>query len=251
MDDTERERREVARQRDFDDQQNELAGRDVGRQARFLSGNSDTPTTREKKDREREANLTRLQVLLSDPAYAEAYARVSNLLDDAEAATIASQIDLENRIAEERRALAEMEAGASELPDGTIVLRDAQGQAVTVDGRVLAAAEEAQVNWKRDAPSYEAYLALQRRLEASEAERDVYIRYQEDVLDDARARLDDQNAPLTMDELEELERNIQAQAPPCIQAALGAPAPTSAPGPEFETPNAQSGPTANLAIPTL
>ena len=209
------------KQRAFDDLQRELAGVDVGRQERFLTGEERSPRARDEKERRRARDdLTRLQLMMQNEAYAAAYARVSDLIDQAEVATLERLGELESVIADECRSLEGLTERARTLPDGTAVFRNAEGQAVTSEGRVLDAHEVTQVAWQHDAPSYEDYLTQKRRLEALEAEREAAIRYQTEVLDDARERLDDADGPPSLDELEEIEARVKDQAPASVQEAL-------------------------------
>ena len=55
--------------RDFDDLQNEMSGRDVGKAVRFLQSGPNGAGSSGKSKQERAEALTRLQLLLNDPAY--------------------------------------------------------------------------------------------------------------------------------------------------------------------------------------
>jgi hypothetical protein len=80
----------TARQRrDVEDLNNEIAGRDVGRRARFLSGERSTTET-ERKNREARAFQNRLLELLDDPVYRAKYEIVMTTLNDADRATEAA-----------------------------------------------------------------------------------------------------------------------------------------------------------------
>lgn len=71
------------RRRDFDDQQNELAGRENGRMARFGVGISRAQKLKEKERKER-AYRDALDRLLLDPEYRKLYEELGDKLGAAE-----------------------------------------------------------------------------------------------------------------------------------------------------------------------
>jgi len=81
VDDSEQKRRQ-----DFADHQDEVGGVSNGRADRFLTG-SGSPRSKQSPDQDARdrAFETLLQMLLDDPAYAEAYERVQKLADTAQA----------------------------------------------------------------------------------------------------------------------------------------------------------------------
>ncbi|MEM6890780.1 MAG: hypothetical protein AAGA74_16220 [Pseudomonadota bacterium] len=76
----------VRQRRDAEDLNNEIAGRDVGRRARFLNAEARSPEA-ERKKREARAFHNRLLEMLNDPIYRAKYERVLQILSDAEQAT--------------------------------------------------------------------------------------------------------------------------------------------------------------------
>lgn len=128
----------AARQRrEFDDLQNEIAGRETGRRARFLK---DGPSSEAAKKKERDAQhraLTRLAQLLNDPIYRTKYDSVLQLLSGAEQATEAAIDQLENQIDAAQSELGDMMNNAARLPHGTRVFRDADGVVRCEDGSAV------------------------------------------------------------------------------------------------------------------
>lgn len=84
--DSERAERVAARhQQDFDDQQREVAGLDVGRIGRFLPDDLRNPDAAEKRKAEQTQQiLTRLQMMMRDPEYAALHKETTNKLREAQ-----------------------------------------------------------------------------------------------------------------------------------------------------------------------
>lgn len=69
----------------FDDLQHEMAGRDVGRIARFLPADARDEKSQSKRRTEREETLTNLQIMMmNNPAYAALYRETEKTLRDAQ-----------------------------------------------------------------------------------------------------------------------------------------------------------------------
>lgn len=248
-----------AREQDRSDLNNEQAGRDVGRIARHLPGDgakSETPEARRKRARAFRDLLDHL--LQSDPIYAAAYGRASEVLSRAERVTDAA-------LAAARAKLAVVEAGhaalkdrASRLADGTRVFRDADGRVLDAEGRVVSDAAAASVVWQPGSPSYEAFRQSRRSVADARDTLAALERYEVDVLGRWRDRLDDREAPPSQDELDALMEDIQARAPEAIKPQLeegwtreqaqasSAPSDQSQPSPQMSTPRSTS-----IEIPTI
>lgn len=96
----------------FDDYNKELSGQNV-KENRFLRDDDDrTAAGRSKKEREAAAN--RLQLLLSDPAYAAAYQSTMNAVTDAEGAVYDALVESSDKLKDTGDALENaIERGAS------------------------------------------------------------------------------------------------------------------------------------------
>jgi hypothetical protein len=217
---------ETRKQREFDDLQNEMAGREVGRQKRFVPDDERSPEAQEKKARE-EA-LTRLQLLMSNPEYAKAYQETFDLLRNAEAAT---------EIALQKAALASIQARenlnqvhdkAQRLTNGTRVFRDAQGNVRDETGRLIEGTDAEQIVWRSDAPSYEQFLAGKDALEKAQRDEEEIRRYQIEVLGPSRDRIEDEDNPPSREEIDGIKRGIGEKMPDLVRAERPATTPVEA-----------------------
>lgn len=217
--DTEADSLDKRKQRELDDLQNEMAGREVGRQRRFLSADDErTPEGREKKA-QAEA-LTRLQLLMSNPEYANAYQDTMTALRDAERAT---EVALTKAgIARERASenLNGILDKAQRLPDGRRVFCDAKGNVWSEDGRRISHEEAEHIEWKSDAPDHETYLARKHELEEAQRREEEIRLYQTDVLGGARHKLEDQDEPPSIEELERIKREIAEHMPRMVNSEI-------------------------------
>lgn len=229
---SEKQERHAARQQqDFDDLQREVAGLDVGRIARFLPEDMRNPEDSEKTKAERHVEmLTRLHMMMRDPAYAALYNDTMNRLGEAERATeIALEKALERqRLADE--ALADIRNRALTLEDGRRVYQDDDGTFRTEDGLSVsdtdmdAMAEQ----WRPGMPGYRDFVESRNAAQAEAATVDEISAYQVDVLGTARDRMIDGDAPPDAEELERLNTAIEDLMPPEVSAEMKS-APTATP----------------------
>lgn len=234
--------------RDFDDLQNEMAGRDVGRIARFLPDNANSADPSGRSKDERAETLTRLQLMLTEnPAYAALFEETANILTDAQ-----SRLDvlLERVRAQIGQSTAELEDKldrAARLPDGTRVFKDQNGQVRTLDGAAATADLAATVLWNGDEPSYEdvqSDIARLSRLE--ELESDIQSGQAE--IGDMQAAMDDDDNPPSEDDLESFGQRGQDIVDALEQdmaETLTKAAPATEPG------QTASRPTATIIVPEL
>lgn len=210
------------RLQDREDLGNEQAGRDAGRQRRFLPRDGAAGDDPERKTREA-AHRTALELLLlSDPVYAAAYERAVQMLDEAEALVNAEIDAARSALAEAETDLGEIRERAARLGDGTRVYRRSDGAVVDEMGRIVSGAEAAGVIWPLGAPGYEAYLAAKAKAEAAKTSIAELELYQVDVLGGWRHRLEDEDAPPSLDELEALEDLLVGRAPQSLRPQLEA-----------------------------
>lgn len=142
--------------RDFDDLQNEMAGNDVGRISRFLTGDEHGPRGAEKRRAKREAVLSNLQIMMSDPEYAKFYRETEGVLRE-------SQTKLDEAIEQVQQAksvaVTELENilnQAARLPnDGPRVFKDRNGQVRFEDGSLVEDELAATVEWTGAEPGSE------------------------------------------------------------------------------------------------
>lgn len=196
------------RQVDLDDLNNEIAGRDVGREARFLgpSGGRELQAKREKADREFRSLL---QQRLQDPEYRRLYDDAWSALDSAQSAL--DRAMLENARAKERLEglVSEFEERAANLANGEKVFRAADGSLYTADGRKLSAAEARDVEIPPNALSYESYVQANDALEKARKRGGDLSDIQTKKIDPARAKLQDEDNPPSKDDLRKMTKELE------------------------------------------
>ncbi len=100
------------RQVDFDDLQNELAGRDNGKISRFIS--KEERERRNGKTASDKAFQTMLDAMLDNPAYAAAYQATMNAINDADSAVYDAMVESADKLQDTSDALEDAkERGAS------------------------------------------------------------------------------------------------------------------------------------------
>jgi len=210
----------LRKQIDHDDLQREIAGLDAGRMRRFLP---QTVSEQEKRDRQRkaeEAHLTALQVLLLNPAYANLYAETKGLIGQAKAAIDKARERLLEELSEVEAQLMEFRANASKLPDGTLILIGKDGEYVDEHGNTLDEAQRASVMRSDTMPSWSGYAEAKERQQALNGELEGVDDYERDVIIPGTARIEDEDNSLSLDELEDLNREIQSGMPKSVRVEI-------------------------------
>lgn len=221
---------EVARTREEDrrDYERELAGIDIGREARF-HGTEFVEDRRQGRGGASSAQRTsqqqyasRLQMLMAtNAAYAKAYNDTMGVLGDAEDATGRAIVKAEKSLQEAQQQLENTLSRAAKLPDGTRVFRDARGNVWNEHRQRVSETDAAGIEWRGDEPAYEQFL------EDSESVRDRLTRlevlqgYRVDTLGGIRDRMDDRENPPSTEEVEQFKRDIQEHAPLEVREELG------------------------------
>lgn len=187
------------RRQDLDDFNNESAGREnTGRARRFFPESHRQREQQRKRDHE--ARMTRLAMMLADPAYAAAYQAAWDSYDRAQ-----DELDRQLlRAAESIERLTEftddLKRRASRL-HGAAVFRGADGLYYREDGTQLSDDEAALVQRVDNAPSYEQFAMGRDALDQAAQRRARLLGIQTDVLDRAHAELSNDSDPLTVDEV--------------------------------------------------
>jgi len=150
---------------DFNDLQNEMAGNDVGRISRFLTGDEHGPRAAEKHRAKREAVLSNLQIMMSDPEYAKFYRETEQKLRDTQS-SLDTALDMVLSLKAETEAILETALeNAAQLPNGERVYKDQNGQVRFEDGTPVADDQAATVVWTGSELSLEEMQAQKTRLE--------------------------------------------------------------------------------------
>ena len=193
--------------RELADLNNEAAGRETGRIRRFLH-DRDPQTTQAKKD-ENERRLSALMRLLQDPDYRAAYDAAWLAFEEAQIAVDDALLDNAEAIERLTAYTDEMDARAHKLGIEA-VFQDETGRFFRVDGTALSDEETARVERSADAPSFEARRQAGDALEAAQARRAHILEIQATILDPARERLQDEDNPMSQEELRDLEATMKA-----------------------------------------
>jgi hypothetical protein len=227
---------EAARTREDDrrDYERELAGIDIGRDARFhgtefveerRQGRSGASSTQRSAQQQ---YASRLQMLLAtNPGYAKAYNHTMGALGDAEAATDRAITKAQKALEEAQQRLEQTLTRTAKLSDGTRVFRDARGNVWNERGQRVSEADAAGIEWRGDEPAHEQFF------EESESVRDRLTRlealqgYRVDTLGGIRDRMTDQENPPSSKEIEQFHRDIQDKMPTEAKAELASSQPVA------------------------
>lgn len=229
-----------SQRRDFDDLQNEIAGRDVGRISRFLPQDDERSAEGKRRKRAEEALRRTLDVLLQDPVYRARYDAAQDALGQAERATETALANFDVLITEAESDLADMQQRAARLPDGTRVYRDQSGFVRRENGSIVDDTLVATILWRGDEPSFEDYIGQRDRLQGLVNDRSEIERYQADILGDARNRLSDEDNPPSIEELDAIIGEIEQHMPRFVhetQREMSETAPATAPSAEISLPS--------------
>lgn len=207
------------KRQDVEDLNNEIAGRVVGRRARFLGGKTSSEEI-EQKRREERAFQNRLLELLNDPIYRAKYEQVINTLTDAERATEAALASIDINIARLQGEISDMEDRAARLPDGSLVFRDANGVVRRADGTVVEDDLAATILWTGKEPSYEDYRKHQNDLATYLDQRSEVEDYLNNVLGPARDHLTDPDDPPSLEDLDNIEDGILQAMPSAVHSHM-------------------------------
>lgn len=210
------------KRQDVEDLDNEIAGRDVGRRARFLGGKTRSDEI-EQKRREERAFQNRLLELLNDPIYRAKYLQVMHTLTDAERATEAALANIDKNIARLLGEISAMEDRAARLPDGSLVFRDANGIVRRANGIVVEDDLAATILWRGNEPSYEGYRKRQNDLAAYLEQRSEVEDYLNNVLGPARDHLTDPDDPPSLRDLDDIEDSILQTMPSAVSSHMPGP----------------------------
>lgn len=227
------------RRQEFDDLQNEIAGRDTGRRHRFLR---DGPVSEHAKRKERDARAfqTRLAELLADPVYQAKYDTTMDTLTDAESAVEAALTQIGLDLANAHSHLEDLQDRAARLPDGSRVYKDANGSVRREDGTTVDAVLVDTILWSGNEPSFEEYETATHNIANLEGDQQDVEGYQNDVLGSARDRLTDQSDPPSLDELDAITESMETAMPDIVQEYV--------PASQEQAPEVQ---TSSISLPKL
>lgn len=188
------------RQRDFDDLQNEVAGRETGRAARFLPEGARGHDAAEKRRAEQAETLTRLQLMMRDPAYAVLHQDMTRRLREAQNSLDEMRERAQQLLNEENEAIVRLDARAAKDSSGRAVFKDEYGEARYTDGMMVSEDEAAGIVWRGDEPTLAEREAKAERLAHIEAILADIDAGQVEI-GGMQDRLEDEDNPPSIDEL--------------------------------------------------
>lgn len=209
---------QAARTRDEDrqDYERELAGLDIGRDARFhstefvqerrqsRSGASSAAARRDQRE-----FSSRLQMLLAtNPAYAQLYNDTLGALGDAEDATDRAIAKAEATLKDAQHQLEQTLNRAATLPDGTRVFRDARGNVWNERRQPVSDADAAHIEWRGNEPSYQEFLDDSEAVSDSLTHLEDLQGFRVDTLGRIRGEMMDKDNPKSPEQIERYQEEI-------------------------------------------
>ncbi len=186
---------------EFDDLQNAIAGRDVGRQRKHIHHDDIDPVTGKKRRTALEKMLDTLEWLLANDAlYKAAHENLVTTVREAQQATKTVLEHLMQRLTHEHLAMDELLSSAAKLPDGTKVFRDKSGSVRDEDGKTISDDLIATIEWNGSEPTYEEYLAQRQIIDELEQAGNE-LRGIETELGDIHNDATDNEKPQSLEEL--------------------------------------------------
>ncbi len=206
-------------ERDRIDLNREIAGVSTSRIQRFLSDDSfNMYGDSEKKKSERQYR-SMLEILLTEDAqYKALYTKVTKNLENAYQAVDSALININQRIEDSDRKLQFMRDNAPELADGTKVFKSAHDNGVyTEDGKCLNDANTQNITFSNNSPNWEEFKSEKETFDTATHQKTEVETYKHDVLDHAKERLNDEDNPALMDELEDIQGDIESKMPDLVK----------------------------------
>ena len=205
-----------------DDLNNDMAGRDNGRQTRVIHGDV-ADTIEARKQRERVDNLlieTALATMLRDPVYRAQYEAFGEFLDTYNAATKTALAQATQNADAAQADLKSITDGASTLNGKPIFVTD-DGRIVGADGMEIDPADAEHINWQEGAASFEDYTAA--KATAKNAAREVErLKLYQAELDAAQERWKNEKDPIKKAEMEAEKLRLKENAPNLVKNEIQA-----------------------------
>ena len=173
-----------------------------GRIRRFVKGDDIRFNAKEEDKRKTLSTLQTL--LLNDPEYRAAYEGAMGALNDAETAVYDALQESSEAVANARADLNNMLSQAQAFKEGTKIFLSEDGNIYTEHGRKLSDRETASIEINDKAPTWEVYQAKKKALADAEARHTQLLAY-ETELGDMRHRVEDEDHPVSKEELESIQ----------------------------------------------
>lgn len=205
-----------------------MAGRETGRIARFLPEAEGSGRSASERRAARAEAFTRLQILMSDPAYAALYRQTQSKLNAAQSRLDAARDKVANLRADAQDALEDTLDRAAQTPDGRRVFRDADGVVRYASGEKVEEDVAATILWRGNEPGYQEYLARRDRVQRlDDLAADIDAGQAE--IGASQNRLDSDRDPPSADDLADIGNRADAIVDDIenrLAKEISAPAPT-------------------------
>lgn len=201
------------------DFQNEMAGRETGRQKRYFPHRLTSAEQINKEQEEWAEEITALMLRLqNDAVYAKLYHDMMDMLSEAELKTDAALNVRLNNLDITCKDLENIQANAARLSDGKRVYRNNEGDVYLEDRTKIRDRDLLDsILWKGDEPTYEEYTTTVTKIETMQSDITDLNDYRINVLGTARDRMEDEDNPVETDEMEELQQRIQNKPPQLME----------------------------------
>ena len=194
----------------------EISGEPTGRIQRFLTENTIGAygDKNEKKKSERRYHSMLEMLLAEDAQYAALYNKVQTQLYAAQRALNKALSDITQSLEVFERMLQGIINRAAENRDGVKVFQSTiDGAVYTENGERLSDDEARSIHFSENAPSWEEFKDTKDKVKKTKEQLVEIETYKRDVIERAQERIDDENEPPSIEELEKIERDIQAKKP--------------------------------------
>ncbi len=201
----------------LDDLNNDMAGRETGRIRRVVHGDVGERVEERKRQQRQDSLLieTALDAMLRDPVYRARYEAFGAFLDTYETAT-QTALERAAELSDAAQATLTTLSEAASTLDGQPVFVSEDARIVDADGLDIDPADAERVIWREGAPGYEEYATAKDAAEDAKQTLEDIEAYQAE-LDDARQRWADEDAPMTKDEMDALEKDLKESAPEMVR----------------------------------
>lgn len=206
---------ETRKRRDFEDQQNELAGRETGRMVRFGVGAARAQEIKERERKDRAYRDTLARLLATDPEYQKLYETLGDRLGEAEVTADQTIEAIQTAVTAQRYANQDMRNRAPKI-DGKAVFRYADGRVMDEDGNEIDPIIAAGIIWPDSAPTAEDYFAGVDRESGLRASLDDWQVYRNGTLGDVRNRHEDRDNPMSKEDMRDALKKIERAAPAMV-----------------------------------
>lgn len=194
---------EQRRAQNFDDFNNEMAGRDTGRIKRFGFDQARQDASQEEKRKQ-----SAFEQMMMNAVYREAWTNAMDAVNQAEEAVYHALIQASNTLHHAQRQHQKLLDKAALTADGQRVFKDKHGDVYTEDGDKLSADEAAQIDWRGDEPSREDQIHRQDALTTAQEEFDRINGHSSRLVEIREELTAGKSNPLSIERVDELKQDV-------------------------------------------